>query len=513
MEEKGWVGWQFHALVLVSLTLNAWNSIPADCDETFGYWEPLHKLLYGYGLQVWEYSPEFAIRPYAYILFHYWPARLFGSLDKVLLYRMVRLMLGLFAWYCQCSLVMGLNKRVAQLSAVLFAVSPGMVQASIALLPNSLSMNITSLIWAFYLRGQDNRVTLLVILLTVLGWPYAIVSTLITMITTMQLTITTRDQTVIPVSQIPLLQWIKMLARRWTIAMVFGICYILLPVVLIDRYYYGRWNIANLNAIVYNLFSVGPNVFDITSRDFLLKSLLLSFNVFGVLALLYPLVQREKAGLRMWMTVIFTVILFSSQKHQEERFLYHVYPLIIVLAAMALDAALRWNSPFLRLSFKAILVGGLILSLLRISAMVQYYKGPTNLIENLKIPKGLICMADEWHRFPSHFFLPKDQRIAFVKLHFKGLLPQYYPESTSSTVNKFNGLNQGVAEHYTDPSKCDYFLLSVGESKQLTLDLWMVDCRQYIDSARSRAITRWLYLPFLSPTMQSFCLFQQKTKE
>jgi len=48
-----------------------------DCDETFNYYEPLHHWLYGYGLQTWEYSPEFSIRSYAYIILHglfAWPA-------------------------------------------------------------------------------------------------------------------------------------------------------------------------------------------------------------------------------------------------------------------------------------------------------------------------------------------------------------------------------------------------------------------------------------------------------
>uniref|UniRef100_T1GP40 Uncharacterized protein n=1 Tax=Megaselia scalaris TaxID=36166 RepID=T1GP40_MEGSC len=33
----------------------------SDCDETFNYWEPLHYVIYGRGLQTWEYSPEFAL--------------------------------------------------------------------------------------------------------------------------------------------------------------------------------------------------------------------------------------------------------------------------------------------------------------------------------------------------------------------------------------------------------------------------------------------------------------------
>ena len=35
--------------------LSAANNIVHDCDETFNYWEPLHYITYGYGLQTWEY--------------------------------------------------------------------------------------------------------------------------------------------------------------------------------------------------------------------------------------------------------------------------------------------------------------------------------------------------------------------------------------------------------------------------------------------------------------------------
>ena len=30
-------------------------NIVHDCDEIYNYWEPLHYLLYGYGMQTWEY--------------------------------------------------------------------------------------------------------------------------------------------------------------------------------------------------------------------------------------------------------------------------------------------------------------------------------------------------------------------------------------------------------------------------------------------------------------------------
>ena len=43
------------ALLFAARLMSAWLNIVHDCDEVFNYWEPLHYLLYGYGLQTWEY--------------------------------------------------------------------------------------------------------------------------------------------------------------------------------------------------------------------------------------------------------------------------------------------------------------------------------------------------------------------------------------------------------------------------------------------------------------------------
>jgi alpha-1,2-mannosyltransferase len=51
-----------------------------DCDETFNYWEPTHYLSHGYGLQTWEYSPDFAIRSWLYIALH----AVAGNLRRIL---------------------------------------------------------------------------------------------------------------------------------------------------------------------------------------------------------------------------------------------------------------------------------------------------------------------------------------------------------------------------------------------------------------------------------------------
>jgi alpha-1,2-mannosyltransferase len=59
----------FYIFLLANVLAAAYAPIQ-DCDEVFNYWEPTHYLAHGYGLQTWEYSPEFAIRSWAYVGLH-----------------------------------------------------------------------------------------------------------------------------------------------------------------------------------------------------------------------------------------------------------------------------------------------------------------------------------------------------------------------------------------------------------------------------------------------------------
>ena len=59
----------FYAFLIANL-ISALFAPIQDCDETFNYWEPTHYLSHGYGLQTWEYSPDYAIRSWLYIAIH-----------------------------------------------------------------------------------------------------------------------------------------------------------------------------------------------------------------------------------------------------------------------------------------------------------------------------------------------------------------------------------------------------------------------------------------------------------
>ena len=48
------VAWAF-LLLLACRLISARVNLIHDCDEVYNYWEPLHFLLYGSGMQTWEY--------------------------------------------------------------------------------------------------------------------------------------------------------------------------------------------------------------------------------------------------------------------------------------------------------------------------------------------------------------------------------------------------------------------------------------------------------------------------
>ena len=43
------------SIIVVSRLLSALVNIIHDCDEVYNYWEPLHYLVHGSGMQTWEY--------------------------------------------------------------------------------------------------------------------------------------------------------------------------------------------------------------------------------------------------------------------------------------------------------------------------------------------------------------------------------------------------------------------------------------------------------------------------
>lgn len=161
------------ALKLISV------NICLDTDETYGYWEPLHFLLHGSGMQTWEYSPDFAIRTYAFVL----PltpiagiATAFG-LDKIQYFFICKCILGvLFALSTKqyiYSLQNTMGNRIALLSLVLLLCSPGQFFCATALLPSAVCASLVMLSFSSWLMKKYTMSILYGSIAVIWsGWPF-----------------------------------------------------------------------------------------------------------------------------------------------------------------------------------------------------------------------------------------------------------------------------------------------------------------------------------------------------
>lgn len=174
-----------------------------DCDETFNYWEPTHYLGHGYGLQTWEYSPDYALRSWLYVGLHAIVGnsrRLLPQSTKVhgfsLLapvqrrltlpsqvgeFYFVRYVLAFGCALCQTLLFRvistTLNPRIGIFFIMALVLSPGNFHASTAYLPSSFAMYMAMLGAAAFMNWRGGLKTsqgmFWFAMGGVLGWPFA----------------------------------------------------------------------------------------------------------------------------------------------------------------------------------------------------------------------------------------------------------------------------------------------------------------------------------------------------
>lgn len=143
-----------------------------------------------------------------------------------------------------------------------------------------------------------------------------------------------------------------------------------IPIVAIDSWAYGRLVFPNLNIVLYNVFSrssaTGPEIYGTEPVTFYLANLFLNFNYLLPLALLslpalaitykfdfrrlgtsqqavkagesspYTLLVLRLAPFYLWLGTM------SLQAHKEERFMYPLYPLLCLNAAVTIFLIKGW---------------------------------------------------------------------------------------------------------------------------------------------------------------------------
>ena len=503
--KRRYASWDLVQCLLVGLNISiriysALYMIIADCDETFNYWEPLNLLFRRFGKQTWEYSPEFALRDYVYLFIYYIVGSPIQFASKYLeglpyhysyyqFYAIRVLALCGFTSYTEISLFNNIKQhigsRVASWFLLFTSIAPGMSHAGVALLPSSFAMQCNTLaisygISAFSGDGIADFVIAILLFVTggLIGWPFALALGLTFGLYTL--------------FNIKLWKDGKMLIIIGGCAS--GTALILAVVGVVNSYLYCKYLLVPLNIVLYNVFGgegEGPEIFGVEPFSYYILNLLLNFNVVFPLAyagsLMNPfLYSKSKLSFVVAsMPLLIWSFIFFGQPHKEERFLYPIYPLICLNAALLTSKLFSIHSQifgkvvqspnYIRRVWSAFVQGGFALaiitvSILRIINLVENYSAPLVVFSSVAgLPQGNdiqnVCIGREWYHYPNSFFLPDNYRLRFVKSGFNGLLPGDFNEEfstlreqTAFVPQHMNNKNQFEEDKVVTLETCDYYV-------------------------------------------------------
>ncbi|XP_058221518.1 dol-P-Man:Man(6)GlcNAc(2)-PP-Dol alpha-1,2-mannosyltransferase [Rhododendron vialii] len=495
--------------------MSATSNIIHDCDEVFNYWEPLHFLLFKSGFQTWEYSSQFALRSYLYLLLHKVvgePASWLFSEEKVRVFYAVRIFLGLLSVITEAALVVALSrkygKRLASYALAMLCLTSGCFFASTSFLPSSFSMYAMSLSSALFLFEKPAMAVAVAAIGVILGWPFSVLAFL-------------------PITIYSLIRKFK---QSFLAGAITSIVLLALSL-LVDCTYYRRWTSSALNLLLYNVLGGGEShLYGTEGPLYYLKNGFNNFNFCFILALLFvgvlPIARKKYApDLFLVVSPIYIWLAFMSlQPHKEERFLYPIYPLICVAAAAVIESFPDFfrdkynpNHNSLLISIAQTLrplVLGLILcvSHARTFSLIHGYSAPLEIYKHLDYHDHLgtgsvVCVGSEWHRFPSSFFIPDHVgQVRWIDDGFSGLLPFPFNSTlggTSAAPPYFNNKNKASDEQYLqDLEKCT-FLVELHLQRPYPyrgsdLSTWeVVAALPYLDRELSPPMYRSFFIPYL----------------
>lgn len=95
------------------------SGIHSRLTQVFNFWEPLHFLVYGSGMQTWEYHPAFALRSWLFLLFHLPLTKVLSAVagsagGKVVTFYAMRAALAVCGGLCESLLVVATRKAIGE---------------------------------------------------------------------------------------------------------------------------------------------------------------------------------------------------------------------------------------------------------------------------------------------------------------------------------------------------------------------------------------------------------------
>ncbi|XWS27334.1 hypothetical protein CRYUN_Cryun26dG0106300 [Craigia yunnanensis] len=506
--------------------MSATSNIIHDCDEVFNYWEPLHYLLYKTGFQTWEYSSEFALRSYLYIIFHEFvgrPASWLLADEKVRVFYAVRLFLGLLSVISDATLVVAVSrkygKRLASYALAMLCLASGCFFASTSFLPSSFSMYAMSLSSGLFLLEKPVWAVAVAAVGVILGWPFSILAFL-------------------PVTLYSLAKQFK---QAFLSGAVTSIALLALSI-LVDYYYYQRWTSSVFNLLVYNVLGGGEShLYGTEGPLFYIRNGFNNFNFCFILALLFlgilPIARKKYApDLLIVISPLYIWLAFMSlQPHKEERFLYPIYPLVCVAASAVIesfpdlfrDKYNPYDNSIIVMIAKILRPVALSLILCashsRTFSLINGYAAPLEVYKILEHHDdagigSVLCVGSEWHRFPSSFFVPYYVgEVRWIDDGFQGLLPFPFNATlggTSAAPPYFNNKNKASDEQYLQDLQACTFLVELQLNRSYPyrgndLSTWEpIAALPYLDRELSPAKYRSFFIPYLWQQKNVFGMYK-----
>jgi len=158
-------------LLLISIGLQVIATIftdyTTDWDEAGNYWEPLHFLLYGKGLQTWEWNREFALRsPFLpLILSGVGKCFQYFGFSRYMVFYFIRLTVGIMGCFGIFYMAFAVKRKFGEMVAVLFFILT-VFNHYVLFFLNRISMDSVMAILNMYIFALwlENQVFLLIFL-------------------------------------------------------------------------------------------------------------------------------------------------------------------------------------------------------------------------------------------------------------------------------------------------------------------------------------------------------------
>ena len=431
----------------------------------------------------------------------------------------VRCLFGLASALSEGYLVHALSrtKRGAEsrILLVFLMTSAAMFVSSTTFLPGTFSMYCFTLATSGVLLGRRTLVILACAVSVILGWSVTIIAA------------------------VPYALWVlvtgALLPSLLTAILSSGA--MLVATFAADSYFYGRHVLSLHSFLSYNVYGSGDSaLYGVENSTYYLRNGTNSLNLLLPLSLLAPVLllvgilvgseRRANSGnffvacSPQWLWIAAITIL----PHKEERFLYVVYPQILLAAAYSALVAGRACASIAKTKYKPLLrrlvvacvvIATSLLSAARVGALVSNYGASMRVYASLEGssqgmgeggPPCVVCVGSEWYEYPSSFFVPQRCEMHFVRSGFGGVLPGHFNSSLGGTRHAseyLNDRNQADDRQYiSDESRCT-FLVSMRADDHIAQekesDKWEVVRKlKYVNSGASGALYRALFIPFLS---------------